>query len=99
MLNDPEVYSQPSEFWPDRFKGDDAAMDNARELIFGFGRRACPGRMFAENSLFYILATTLATCDILPGLNDEGKEVLPSVSYISGTLTCVVNFSFDYHDH
>jgi len=81
MLHDPTVYDKPMEFIPERFNGDDVEMRKATDLVFGFGRRSCPGMHFAEGTLFAIIATTLATCDILSGLDESGKEVLPSFDY------------------
>ncbi|KAF8188654.1 putative monooxygenase [Pholiota molesta] len=93
MLHDPEVYPDPMRFYPERFNGDDAAMNAAKELPFGFGRRVCPGIHLAEGTLFAIIATLLATCDILPGLDEDGKEVLPEYAYTNGTLIFPEPFS------
>ncbi|CAA7263631.1 unnamed protein product [Cyclocybe aegerita] len=87
MLHDPEVYANPMEFYPERFNNDDAEMEKVKDLTFGFGRRFCPGKHFAEGTLFAIVATTLATCDILPGLDENGKEVMPKYKYTPGTIT------------
>ena len=89
MLHDPEIYPNPMEFNPDRFKGLDSEMKKATNPIFGFGRRLCPGMHFADGTLFAIIATTLATCDILPGLDEKGNEVLPRYAYTSGTIVYV----------
>jgi len=86
MLHDPEVYPNPMEFNPERFNGLDSEMSKVY-LSFGFGRRVCPGMHFAEGTLFSIISTTLATCDILPGLDANGKEVLPKYAYTPGTIT------------
>jgi len=86
MLHDPEIYPNPMEFNPDRFNGLDSEMKKATNPIFGFGRRLCPGMHFADGTLFAIIATTLATCDILPGLDEKGNEVLPRYAYTSGTI-------------
>lgn len=86
MLHDPEVYSNPMEFNPERFEGLDSEMKKVTDLTFGFGRRVCPGIHFAEGTFFAIVATVLATCDILPGLDENGKEVLPKYEYTSGTI-------------
>ena len=95
MLHDPEIYSNPLEFNPDRFNGLDSEMKKATNPIFGFGRRLCPGMHFADGMLFAIIATTLATCDILPGLDGNGNEVLPRYAYTSGiTVYVQIFFSF-----
>jgi len=93
MLHDPEIYPNPMEFNPDRFNGLDSEMKKATNLIFGFGRRQCPGIHFADGTLFAIIATTLATCDILPGLDEKGNEVLPRYAYTSGTIIFPEPFS------
>ena len=67
-------------------------MKKATNPIFGFGRRLCPGIHFADGTLFAIIATTLATCDILPGLDEKGNEVLPRYAYTSGTIVYVQTF-------
>ncbi|KAF9470940.1 putative monooxygenase [Pholiota conissans] len=94
MLHDPEVYPSPMEFIPERFNGDDTAMDNAKELVFGFGRRICPGIHFAEGTLFCIITTLLATCDILPQLDAQGREVLPEYAYTGGSIVVPEKFNF-----
>ncbi|KAF9534613.1 putative monooxygenase [Crepidotus variabilis] len=93
MLHDPAEYEDPMNFNPERFNNDDEAMEYAKDPAFGFGRRVCPGRLFAENSLFAIVSTTLATCKILPGLDAEGKEVLPSGQYTNGTIIFPEHFN------
>ncbi|KAF8815498.1 putative monooxygenase [Phlegmacium glaucopus] len=82
MLHDPAVYSDPMEFRPERFGGLDSEMKKVTELTFGFGRRFCIGIHFGESTLFAVVATTLATCDILPGLDEN----LPKYAYTSGTI-------------
>lgn len=89
MLRDPDIYPDPAIFNPDRYNGDDDAMEQVKSPVFGFGRRGCPGRLFGENSLFALLATTLATCEILPGIDEDGNEVPPSGEYTTGTIRCV----------
>ncbi|KAI0759411.1 cytochrome P450 [Trametes elegans] len=55
-------------FVPERFLGEDdtAQATDPAAWAFGFGRRVCPGRHLAENSLFIFIATMLATFDIEP---------------------------------
>ena len=47
--------------------------------------RACPGRHFADASLWLTMASVLATFDILPALDEQGRELLPEVAFTSGT--------------
>ncbi|KAF8890401.1 cytochrome P450 [Infundibulicybe gibba] len=77
MAHDPEIFEDPSTFNPDRYHGCDSAMLQVTDFSFGFGRRACPGQYFAQNTLFIIVATILATCRILPTLDEDGKPQLP----------------------
>ncbi|KAF9527201.1 putative monooxygenase [Crepidotus variabilis] len=92
MLHDPEAYPNPMAFKPERYNGDDAEMEKAKTLSFGFGRRICPGRHFAEGTAFSIMATALATCEIIPGLDANGKEVLPTMEVTEGTIVSPTPF-------
>ncbi|KAF7375538.1 putative monooxygenase [Mycena sanguinolenta] len=87
MLHDPEVYPNPMEFEPDRYQGLDSEMDKVTNISFGFGRRACPGKYFAEGTFFAVVSTVLATCEISPTQDTEGNAVLPDISYTSGTIS------------
>ena len=42
LLHDPDVYVDPLTFNPERFLGERPERD-PREIVFGFGRRICPG--------------------------------------------------------
>ena len=45
-------------------------------LVFGFGRRACPGRTLADANVFLTIAQTLAVFDISkPTLKGEPQEI------------------------
>ncbi|KAF9527231.1 cytochrome P450 [Crepidotus variabilis] len=87
MYNDPEQFPDPEVFSPERYNGDDVEMEKVKGLAFGFGRRTCPGKHFTEALFYSIVATILATCDVLPGLDVNGKEVLPKVEYEAGSIT------------
>jgi cytochrome P450 len=59
-LNDPAVYPEPESFKPERFlrTAPDGSLTlnpevpDPRNAVFGYGRRVCPGRHIAENTLF-----------------------------------------------
>lgn len=89
MLHDPDVYENPMDFNPDRYRGLDLEMQKVTDPAFGFGRRACPGFHFASGTIFAIVATALATCDILPAVDEQGNDIVPEVVYTSGTIVLV----------
>lgn len=43
ITRDMKVYPDASSFDPERFLGDNAQLD-PRKIVFGFGRRVCPGK-------------------------------------------------------
>ncbi|KAI0741290.1 cytochrome P450 [Daedaleopsis nitida] len=64
LLHDPERYPDPMEFRPERFLRDgvfDCSTNDPSRYAFGFGRRACPGRLFAEDSVWMLIAQFLTT--------------------------------------
>ncbi|KAI5122653.1 hypothetical protein M0805_007915 [Coniferiporia weirii] len=60
--------------------------DDPSSIVFGFGRRLCPGRHFAEVTVWLTYACFLAAFDIRPYVNPEtGKEEPPEVLFAGGT--------------
>jgi len=49
----------------------------AASVAYGFGRRICPGRHIANNSLFIYIATILWALTIEPARNDDGEYIMP----------------------
>nr|GEY17552.1 cytochrome P450 [Tanacetum cinerariifolium] len=47
MHHDPDLWSDPESFQPERFEGIEGARDGFRFMPFGFGRRCCPGEGLA----------------------------------------------------
>ena len=73
FMRDPERYSNPDEFNPERFLCDNPETDPAT-MTFGFGRRICPGRISADSSAWLVMAQTLAVFDISKKRDDMGRE-------------------------
>ncbi|CAO2152076.1 unnamed protein product [Urochloa humidicola] len=77
MGRDPEVWDEPLEFRPERFKSDAREIDvidpDFKVLPFGGGRRGCPGYVFALATLQFSLASLLYHFDwaLLPGTRTE----------------------------
>lgn len=86
MSRDPEVYTNPETFNPERFMGSDPEID-PRTFVFGFGRRICPGRFFAENNLFLVCATLLATLNITRAHDSDGNDIVPLTIEYEGHIT------------
>ncbi|TBU62200.1 cytochrome P450 [Dichomitus squalens] len=78
ILNNPEEYPVPDNFVPDRFLRDGKPNLSIRDpatVAFGFGRRICPGRYFADETMFIFVASVLHTFNISPALDDKGQSI------------------------
>jgi hypothetical protein len=78
ILHDPDIYSSPHVFQPERYLQDPPAPD-PRKYIFGFGRRVCPGIHIAYDSTFINCAGLISVFDF--GASDE---LLASVDAVGG---------------
>ena len=54
MTMDPEMFPEPESFKPERFIDKDGKVIDF-DLTFGFGRRVCPGRHVAWQSVYIVL--------------------------------------------
>ncbi|KAI0657604.1 O-methylsterigmatocystin oxidoreductase [Cubamyces menziesii] len=81
-MHNPDLYPEPDVFNPDRFVRDGKLRDdvlNPTSIIFGFGRRCCPGRHYADAILYIIIATVLHVFDVSPPLDEDGRPI--SINY------------------
>ncbi|TBU24748.1 cytochrome P450 [Dichomitus squalens] len=77
-MQDPAVFENPDEFRPERFIRNgqlDVTVRDPAAHIFGYGRRICPGRYFAEAAMFINVASALHVFDITPPLGGDGKSI------------------------
>ncbi|KAJ7439497.1 cytochrome P450 [Mycena latifolia] len=84
ISHDGQVFSDPFAFRPERFLNKEAPLPDPSSIAFGWGRRICPGRFLAENSLWLHVATMLACFNIKRAIGVDGKEIIPPREYTSG---------------
>ncbi|KAJ7488325.1 cytochrome P450 [Mycena latifolia] len=88
MAHDPKQYSDPMTFNPRRFLSTDtreAELDPSR-ICFGYGRRICPGKLFADTSIFLICSTVISLFNINKA-SKNGVVVEPAVGQTSGAVS------------
>jgi cytochrome P450 len=67
-------------FNPSRFLGDHPERD-PQTLVFGFGRRICPGRILADSNIYLTIAMSLAVFEIgKPQCVDVQADFLPGIT-------------------
>ncbi|KII83625.1 hypothetical protein PLICRDRAFT_148005 [Plicaturopsis crispa FD-325 SS-3] len=84
----------PADFVPERFLDDEGEV-NPANYAFGFGRRLCPGKHLAENSVFIFVASILSCLDVSPPKDAHGNELPVEVTYTTGLVSCPENFRVD----
>ncbi|KAI0712881.1 cytochrome P450 monooxygenase [Fomitopsis betulina] len=89
MFRDADVYPDPEAFIPERFlelnEASDRELRDPKKIVFGFGRRICPGRYFADDIVWLAAANIVATMNIRKARNGSGEEITPTPKIISGT--------------
>lgn len=71
----------PDAFLPERFE--DPEVLNPRDVIFGFGRRKCPGRYFADAGVWLALSMIISRFDISKAKDSEGNVITPVAEFES----------------
>jgi cytochrome P450 len=93
FLHDPEVYTDPDVFNPQRFLSPRSEPDPSTEA-FGYRRRICPGRFFADSSLYLNIAQSLAAFNIKKAVDEDGREIDVNVKPKPGILSYPGEFQF-----
>ncbi|KAI0788694.1 cytochrome P450 [Abortiporus biennis] len=89
MLHNEQDYPDPFKFNPDRFLKEGKLNPSIRDpttITFGFGRRICPGRYLAKESLWLAVSNVLATFEINKSIGEDGKPITPNGEYTRGLL-------------
>ena len=77
VLHDPEIYPDPEEFKPEQFLNRDGSFrDDPRiALAFGAGKRICPGREFAEATLFIVASSVISIFNLTKAQDENGYDI------------------------
>ncbi|KAL8982136.1 MAG: hypothetical protein Q9205_003262 [Flavoplaca limonia] len=85
FLHDPKVYSEPDTFKPERYLAPLNEPDPS-DLAFGYGRRSCAGRFFADASIYITVAQMLSVFQIRKTTDSHGKEVPVKLEAVAGMV-------------
>ena len=77
ILHDPERYPDPEEFKPERFLNKDGSVreDPALSLVFGIGKRICPGRHLVDSTIFIVACSVLSVFNVTKAKDKNGNEI------------------------
>ncbi|KAM5540993.1 hypothetical protein V8D89_005304 [Ganoderma adspersum] len=90
ILHDDKVYPNPDTFDPDRFLKNSTLNPDVldpEDVGFGFGRRVCPGRYMAYDTVWITIATILACTAMCPAKDAVGREIEVKADFVSSFIT------------
>ncbi|KAI4091485.1 MAG: hypothetical protein LQ344_004085 [Seirophora lacunosa] len=85
FLHDPREYTEPMAFKPERYLAPLHEADPS-EVAFGYGRRACAGRFFADASVYITVAQMLAVFRVGKAVDERGDEVEVKLEAVVGMV-------------
>ncbi|KAJ3559769.1 hypothetical protein NM688_g146 [Phlebia brevispora] len=91
ILHDEAMYPDPLRFNPDRFADEkrkkELGINEPPLAAFGFGRRLCPGRWLAVETIWITVATVLAVYKVTKARDENGCEIQPDTEYTPTMLS------------
>ncbi|KAH9987409.1 cytochrome P450 [Russula vinacea] len=97
VLHDPETYPDPEEFKPERFLDEDGTVrdDPSLSLVFGAGKRICPGRHFVDATLFIVTSSVLSVFNVTKARDENGNEIAvkAAATVLSGIVVHPAKFA------
>ncbi|KAG1722033.1 cytochrome P450 [Suillus paluster] len=95
MTQNEDKYPNPSQFLPERFLNADGSLnEDTVDVAFGFGRRICVGRYFADASLWIAMSGLLARFMFSKQSDPNGKVVEFEPRWSSGVAIHPLPFPF-----
>ncbi|THH17276.1 hypothetical protein EW146_g3521 [Bondarzewia mesenterica] len=94
MFHDEAKYPDAFAFRPERFedqkKNTELGINDLPHIVFGFGRRVCPGRWLALDNLWINIASLLSVYNISKPKDTNGTIIEPEVDFVSSLVKCVI---------
>jgi len=91
MSRDMRDYApDPEVFRPERYL--EANLRDPSQFVFGFGRRICPGRYMAENTLFIAISAILHLFSITRMVDEDGSGVPFEPRWVNGVTVHLAPF-------
>ncbi|KAL9615847.1 MAG: hypothetical protein Q9160_009210 [Pyrenula sp. 1 TL-2023] len=85
FLHDPKDYSDPDVFKPERYLAPLNELDPS-DLAFGYGRRSCAGRFFADASVYITVVQMLAVFKFSKAKDAQGNEIPVKLEAVAGMV-------------
>lgn len=93
FLHDPKDYSDPDDFKPERYLAPLNELDPS-DLAFGYGRRSCSGRYFADASVYITIAQMLAVFQVRKAKDAQGNEIPVKLEAVAGMVNRPKSYNF-----
>ncbi|TFY73854.1 hypothetical protein EWM64_g10158 [Hericium alpestre] len=91
ILHDVATYPDPMSFMPERFEDEETnkahGINDLPLAAFGFGRRMCPGRYLALDTIWINIACVLSSFTISKAIDKNGRPVEPDIEFTSEFLS------------